>query len=184
MKTKTQIYQLTASEFQWKLSNDKTIKAWGFNQSVPGPTLKARKGDTMIVKVKNDLKESTVIHWHGIQLLSEMDGTDSVQRPIAPGEEFEYRFVVPDAGTFWYHSHQNETKQMERGMYGALIVEEDAALVTDHDRVLIIDDMKLTSDNEFKVGNFLSRWIERHDGREGNALLINGKENYQIQMNA
>ena len=184
MKTKTQIYQLTASEFQWKLSNDKTIKAWGFNQSVPGPTLKARKGDTMIVKVKNDLKESTVIHWHGIQLLSEMDGTDSVQRPIAPGEEFEYRFVVPDAGTFWYHSHQNETKQMERGMYGALIVEEDAALVTDHDRVLIIDDMKLTSDNDFKVGNFLSRWIERHDGREGNALLINGKENYQIQMNA
>ena len=184
MKTKTQIYQLTASEFQWKLSNDKTIKAWGFNQSVPGPTLKARRGDTMIVKVKNDLKESTVIHWHGIQLLSEMDGTDSVQRPIAPGEEFEYRFVVPDAGTFWYHSHQNETKQMERGMYGALIVEEDAALVTDHDRVLIIDDMKLTSDNDFKVGNFFSRWMERHDGREGNALLINGKENYQIQMNA
>jgi FtsP/CotA-like multicopper oxidase with cupredoxin domain len=184
MKTKTQIYQLTASEFQWKLSNDKTIKAWGFNQSVPGPTLKARKGDTMIVKVKNDLKESTVIHWHGIQLPSKMDGTDSVQRPIAPGEEFEYRFVVPDAGTFWYHSHQNETKQMERGMYGALIVEEDTALVTDHDRILIIDDMKLTPDNDFKVGNFFSRWIERHDGREGNTLLINGKENYQIQMNA
>ena len=184
MKTTIQTYQLTASEFQWKLSDDKTINAWGFNQSVPGPTLRARKGDTLIVKVKNDLKESTVIHWHGIQLPAEMDGTDSVQRPIAPGEEFEYRFIVPDAGTFWYHSHQNETKQMERGMYGALIVEEETELVTDYERVLMIDDMKLTPDNEFKVGNSLSRWIERHDGREGNTLLINGKENYQIQMNA
>jgi FtsP/CotA-like multicopper oxidase with cupredoxin domain len=184
MKTTIQTYQLTASEFQWKLSDHKTINAWGFNQSVPGPTLRARKGDTMIVKVKNDLKESTVIHWHGIELPSEMDGTDSVQRPIAPGEEFEYRFIVPDAGTFWYHSHQNEAKQMERGMYGALIVEEETELVTDHERVLMIDDMKLTSHNEFKRGNSVSRWIERHDGREGNALLINGKENYQIQMNA
>ena len=45
-------------------------------------------------------------------------------KPIHPGEEFEYRFAVPDAGTFWYHSHHNETVQMERGMYGALIVEE------------------------------------------------------------
>src|SRR5688572_16758384 len=184
MKTTIRTYQLTASEFQWKLSDDKTINAWGFNQSVPGPTLRARKGDTLIVKVKNELKESTVVHWHGIQLPAEMDGTDSVQRPIAPGEEFEYRFKVPDAGTFWYHSHQNETEQMEKGMYGALIVEEATSLVTDQERILMIDDMKLTSENEFKIGNILSRWVERHDGREGEILLINGKENYRIEMNA
>lgn len=138
----------------------------------------------MVIRVKNDLKESTVIHWHGIQLPAGMDGTDSVQRPIAPGEEFEYRFVVPDAGTFWYHSHLNETKQMERGMYGALIVDQHDSLKTDAERVLMIDDMKLTADNEFKKGNFLSRWIERHDGREGETLLLNGKVNYQIDMNA
>jgi FtsP/CotA-like multicopper oxidase with cupredoxin domain len=184
MKTNTQTYQLTVSEFEWQLSDNRKISAWGFNGSVPGPTLRANKNDTVIVKVKNELREPTVIHWHGIQLSSDMDGTDSVQRPIAPGEEFEYRFVVPDAGTFWYHSHQNEAKQMERGMYGALIVEEENELVTDYERVLMIDDMKLTSENEFKVGNALSRWIERHDGREGNTLLINGKENYEIQMNA
>lgn len=45
-----------------------------------------------------------------------MDGTGEVQKPIEPGETFEYRFEVPDAGTFWYHSHHNETVQMERGM--------------------------------------------------------------------
>jgi FtsP/CotA-like multicopper oxidase with cupredoxin domain len=184
MKTATHTYSLTASEFQWRISEGKTINAWGFNQSIPGPTLMAQKGDTVVVKMKNDLKESTVIHWHGIQLPADMDGTDSVQKPIAPGEEFEYRFMVPDAGTFWYHAHQNETEQMERGMYGALIVEEETSLVVDAERVLMIDDMKLTSDNEFKAGNFLSRWIERHDGREGGTLLINGRENYQIEMNA
>lgn len=184
METKIQVYQLTASEFQWEVSDDKTVHAWGFNQSIPGPILRARKGDTMVIRVKNDLKESTVIHWHGIQLPAGMDGTDSVQRPIAPGEEFEYRFVVPDAGTFWYHSHLNETKQMERGMYGALIVDQHDSLKTDAERVLMIDDMKLTADNEFKKGNFLSRWIERHDGREGETLLLNGKVNYQIDMNA
>ena len=53
-----------------------------------------------------------------------MDGTDGVQKPVQPGETFEYRFTVPDAGTFWYHAHTNETAQMERGMYGALIVKE------------------------------------------------------------
>ena len=107
MKTENQTYQLIASEFAWEVSEGKVINAWGFNQSLPGPTLRARKGDTVVVKVKNELRESTVIHWHGIQLPAEMDGTNSVQRPIAPGEEFEYRFVVPDAGTFWYHSHHN-----------------------------------------------------------------------------
>jgi FtsP/CotA-like multicopper oxidase with cupredoxin domain len=184
MKTETNTYQLTASKFQWQISKDKVVSAWGFNESVPGPTLRAHKGDTVIVKVKNDLSEPTVIHWHGIQLPAEMDGTDSVQKPIAPGEEFEYRFTVPDAGTFWYHSHQNETEQMEKGMYGALIVEEETNVVVDHERVLMIDDMKLTSDNKFQKGHSLLRWIERHDGREGKTLLINGKENPQIEMNA
>ena len=51
-----------------------------------------------------------------------MDGTDMVQHPVAPGETFTYRFVLPDAGTFWYHSHSNERVQMERGLYGALVV--------------------------------------------------------------
>lgn len=184
METATRTYQLTASEFQWKLSDEKTINGMGFNQSIPGPVLRARRGDTMIVRVKNNLKEPTVIHWHGIQLPAAMDGTDSVQKPIAPGEEFEYRFHVPDAGTFWYHSHQNETRQMERGMYGALIVDDETDPVTDGERILMIDDMKLNGGHEFTQGNFIARWKERHDGREGDTLLINGKEGYAVEMNA
>ncbi|MBV9961438.1 MAG: multicopper oxidase family protein [Parafilimonas sp.] len=182
--TKIINYELIASEFDWKISEEKTIKAWGFNNSIPGPALKANKGDTLAIKVKNNLDEPTVVHWHGIRLPSSMDGTDDVQRTIQPGGEFEYRFVVPDAGTFWYHSHQNETVQMERGMYGALIVEEDSNIVTDAERVFMIDDMKLNASNEFKEGNFFQRWFERHDGRQGDTLLINGKENSVIEMSA
>jgi FtsP/CotA-like multicopper oxidase with cupredoxin domain len=181
---KTHNYQLLISEFPWKVSDSKTIYAWGFNEMVPGPSLRAAKGDKLVIKVLNNLPERTVIHWHGIQLPAAMDGTDSVQAPIAPGEEFEYSFVVPDAGTFWYHAHQNETVQMERGVYGSLIVSDVNDPVVDGEKILVIDDMKLTSTGEFKQGNVISQWVERHDGREGSTLLINGKEDFKTTLHA
>lgn len=185
MSPVTRYYQLTASEFEWKISDRKIIKAWGFNNSLPGPAIKANKGDTLVIRVKNELPEPTIIHWHGIRLPAAMDGTSEVQAPIQPGGEFEYRFEVPDAGTFWYHSHHNETVQMEKGMYGALIVEDPASpVVTDADRILMIDDMKLTDSHDFKKSGFIGRWMERHDGREGDTLLINGKEDLHIAMHA
>jgi FtsP/CotA-like multicopper oxidase with cupredoxin domain len=184
-KTKEVKYNFDASEFEWELSPGKTIKASGFNKQVPGPVINAGKGDTVIVKLKNNLTEPTTIHWHGIRLPALMDGTDAVQKLIQPGEEFEYRFIVPDAGTFWYHSHTNETAQMERGMYGALIVKDDDDPVTDDEKVLMIDDMKLSPDNKFAVpGSAIARLRERHDGREGHSLLINGKEMPEININA
>lgn len=176
-------YDLQASEFAWNLSENRTITALGFNNQLPGPVLKANKGDELIVRFKNNLHEPTLIHWHGIRLPASMDGTGEVQSPVQPGDTFEYRFVVPDAGTFWYHSHHNETVQVERGMYGALIVTDENDPVTDNDRVFLIDDMKLNAKNEFTTpGNALTRLIERHDGREGNTLLVNGKENAVIEI--
>lgn len=177
-------YILEASEFNWDIAAGKTVKAWGFNNQL-APVLKAHKEDTLSIKVKNNLKQPTVIHWHGIRLPATMDGTGEVQKPIHPGEEFEYRFVVPDAGTFWFHSHHNETEQMERGMYGALIVEHKSEPVVDEEKVFMIDDMKLSENNEFtKPSWFIPRIIERHDGRQGSTLLINGKENPDIQVHA
>jgi FtsP/CotA-like multicopper oxidase with cupredoxin domain len=184
MNPTTRHYQLTASEFDWKISDEKTIKAWGFNNTLPGPVIKAKKGDTVVVTVKNNLTESTVIHWHGVRLEATMDGTDEVQRPIKPGESFEYRFQLPDAGTFWYHAHKNETEQMEKGMYGSLIVEDETDPTFDNERLFMIDDMKLTSQNEFKKHGAVGRWIERHDGREGETLLLNGREGLVINMHA
>jgi len=178
-------YNLEASEFGWDIAPGKTIEAWGFNKQVPGPVIKANVGDTLVIRVTNNLKEPTMIHWHGLRVPASMDGTGVAQKPIESGEVFEYRFVVPDAGSFWYHSHSNETVQCERGMYGALIVEDKADPVTDGEKVFMIDDMKLDEDNKFtKPGWFIPRIIERHDGREGSTLLINGKENPGIDIHA
>ena len=178
-------YKLEASSFNWEISTGKTIEAWGFNKQVPGPVLEANAGDTLSIKVTNNLDEPTMIHWHGIRIPAAMDGTGTVQKPIEPGETFEYRFVVPDAGTFWYHSHHNETVQMERGMYGALVVKDAADPVTDHERIFMIDDMKLDAENNFtKPGWSIPRIKETHDGRQGDTLLLNGKENLIINMNA
>lgn len=170
-------YNFEASEFNWEIAPGKSIRAWGFNKQLPGPVIKAKAGDTLVVRVTNNLNEPTTIHWHGICLPASMDGTDSVQRPIEPGEVFEYRFAIPDAGTFWYHAHTNETIQMERGMYGAIVVAGEADPEVDEERVFMIDDMKLSASLEFtKPSWFFPRMVERHDGRQGNTLLINGKE--------
>ncbi len=178
-------YNLEASAFNWDIAPGKTIEAWGFNNQVPGPLLQANVGDTLVIRVTNNLNEPTTIHWHGLCLPASMDGTDATQQPIAPGEIFEYRFEVPHAGTFWYHSHTNETVQMERGMYGSIIVNDEKDPVTDGDRIFMIDDMKLNTQNEFtKPGWFIPRVVERHDGREGDTLLINGKEKPVINVNA
>lgn len=179
------VYNLEASKFNWEIAPGKTIEAWGYNKQLPGPELKAYVGDTLVVRLTNLLEEPTLIHWHGLRIPAAMDGTDVVQKPLAPGEVFEYRFVLPDAGTFWYHSHANETVQMERGMYGSLIVEDATDPVFDGEKVLMIDDMKLDSENEFtKPGWLVPHIMERHDGREGNTLLINGKENSVLDIAA
>jgi FtsP/CotA-like multicopper oxidase with cupredoxin domain len=185
MQTNKKYYTLTASEFNWQIAEGKTIKAWGFNEQLPGPVIRAKKGDEVIIHFKNNLSEPSVIHWHGIRLPASMDGTDEVQKPVGPGEVFEYRFLVPDAGTFWYHSHANETEQMEKGMYGALVVEGDEGPQVDSEKIFMIDDMKLTKDYAFKKpGWFLPAFVERHDGRQGDTLLINGKEKPVIRMYA
>lgn len=184
METQVNVeYNLEASAFTWEIAPGKTIEAWGFNNQLPGPVLRANAGDTLVVRITNHLNEATTIHWHGICLPASMDGTDGVQKPIEPGETFEYRFVVPDAGTFWYHAHTNETVQMERGMYGALIVDGKSDPVVDGEKIFMIDDMKLNENNEFtKPSWFLPRMVERHDGRQGNTLLLNGKEDLVINV--
>lgn len=187
MKTqsKTVEYDLTAGDFEWEISPGKKISAWGFNGQVPGPTITANVGDTLVIRVKNNLREPTTVHWHGLRIPASMDGTGVVQQPIAPGETFEYRFTLPDAGTYWYHSHVNETVQVERGMYGALIVKEESDPVTDGERIFLIDDMKLTPQGRFTEPVwFVPRIVERHDGRQGNTLLINGKETPVIGIHA
>src|SRR5687767_604864 len=137
------VIDLEARPADVEIAPGRTVHAWTYNGQLPGPTIEARVGDTIVVRLTNRLEEPTTIHWHGVRLPAAMDGTQVVQQLVAPGETFEYRFTVPDAGTFWYHSHHNETVQMERGLYGALVVRGVSEVAVDRERVLMLDDMKL-----------------------------------------
>ena len=182
---KTIEYQLEASPFSWDIAPGKTIEAWGYNHQVPGPILRAKRGDTLVIHFTNNLPEPTTIHWHGLRVPAAMDGTEEVQPPVLPGETFEYRLPLPDAGTFWYHPHSNETVQMERGLHGVIVVEDHDDPKVDGDRIFSLDDMKLNRKNKFeKPSWFLPRWLERHNGREGGTLLVNGKANPEITLSA
>lgn len=175
------VVELEAFAADVEIAPGRTIRAWTYNGQLPGPTIEAHVGDTIVVRLTNRLDEPTTIHWHGIRLPAAMDGTQVVQPLVGPGDTFEYRFTVPDAGTFWYHSHHNETVQMERGLYGALVVRDNNEVVVDRERVLVLDDMKLKRNGDFaRFGG----WIEQHTGREGDVRLVSGRVEPELEVAA
>lgn len=113
---------------------------WTFGHGVPGPELRLKQGERVRIRVENALPEETTIHWHGINLENAMDGVPGVtQAPIPPGGSFLYDFVPPDAGTYFFHPHVGT--QLDRGLYGALIVEPRLeTLAYDREATLILDD--------------------------------------------
>ena len=175
------VYELEAGPVKWTLASGEMVDGWGYNGQVPGPVLEANAGDMLVVRLKNSLPEPTTIHWHGIRLPARMDGTEQTQIAIQPGENFEYRFVVPDAGTFWYHPHSNEVVQLERGLYGALIVRGNDEPVFDNERVLVFDDLKRDRKGAIAKNGGL---MDHHNGRQGKTLLINGKQEPELQIAA
>lgn len=180
-RTPSEIHiDLEARETEWEIAPGRTVSAWGYQGMVPGPTIVAHVGDTLVAHLVNNLPEPTVIHWHGLRLPAAMDGTEAVQRLVQPGESFEYRFELPDAGTFWYHSHANETVQIERGLYGAIVVLGANEPAFDADRLLVLDDVKL--DRHDLIAK--TALFDRHSGREGKVLLINGRSEPEYQIAA
>jgi FtsP/CotA-like multicopper oxidase with cupredoxin domain len=172
---------LEARETNWEVAPGVTIAGYGYNGQVPGPVIEARQGVPLEITFTNNLSEPTLIHWHGLQIPAAMDGTQATQRPVAPGETFTYRFTPPDAGTFWYHPHQNETVQLEKGLYGALIVRGDNEPIVDREQILVLDDVN--ADKQGRLAKF-GGFRERHDGREGDIRLINGKAEPQLTIAA
>lgn len=117
-------YQLTVKKGKWEIVSGTTTDAVTINGSVPGPTIRATEGDTIRVVLKNRLSEATSIHWHGIHLPNQMDGVPSfTQHAVKPGESFTYEFLANHAGTFMYHSHFNSIPQIDKGLYGLLIID-------------------------------------------------------------
>ena len=116
------------------------ITTWGYNGGLPGPEIRITEGDTLRVTVKNRLPEGTTVHWHGVPLVNKMDGVPCVTQPdINSGQDFTYEFLAPTAGTYMYHSHSG--LQLDRGLYGPLIIEPTKETQHyDQDFVLVLDD--------------------------------------------
>jgi FtsP/CotA-like multicopper oxidase with cupredoxin domain len=119
----------------------KTRIATVINDSLPAPLLRWREGDTVTVRVTNELAESTSIHWHGLALPSNMDGVPGLSfHGIAPGETFAYRFPLRQSGTYWYHAHS--AYQEQTGLYGAIVIEprEPAPFAYDREHTVLFSD--------------------------------------------
>lgn len=130
--------------------NDKvTLPVWTFNQSVPGPEIRVKVGDTVKIKLQNELEEPVSIHWHGYPVPNEMDGIPGVtQDAVVAGKEFVYEFKATIPGTYWYHSHQDSVNQLDKGLYGSFIV-EDPNENYDRDYTLMLDEwMSATAESD------------------------------------
>ena len=131
---------LTAAPMRLTLGA-RAVSTWGYG-SLPGPEIRIRAGDVLRARVENQLAEPTAVHWHGIALRNDMDGVPGVtQHAIVPGEVFTYEFTVPDPGTYIYHSHSGV--QLDRGLYGAVIVDDPADPGSyDAEVTLVLDDWR------------------------------------------
>jgi FtsP/CotA-like multicopper oxidase with cupredoxin domain len=176
---------LEARVAEIELVPGKPTPVWSYDGGLPGPTIRANVGDRVIVHFKNSLPEATTIHWHGLRVPAAMDGAvGHSQAAIQPGETFDYDFVVPDAGTFWYHPHVNSAEQVANGLYGAFIVDDPAEPKDLGDElVLVLSDIAIDENGQLypadSGGDFGTLF-----GREGNLLLVNGRQVPKIHARA
>ncbi len=134
-------YKLTIERREVTITG-RPVSSITVNGQIPGPTLRFREGEDVVIHVTNKMREDASVHWHGLLLPGEMDGVPGFNGfpGIKPGATFTYRFHIRQAGTYWYHSHTNTQEQA--GLYGALVIEPRVAdpVQTDRDHVVVLSD--------------------------------------------
>lgn len=181
---------LTAKASNLEVQPGKVLPVWTFNNSVPGPQIRVKQGDTVKINLKNELTVPVSIHWHGVPVPNAMDGIPGVtQNAVQPGKTFTYEFKADVPGTYWYHSHQDSVNQVDRGLYGSFIVEAKNDKV-DKDYTLVLDEWMSSGSMEgmnmstmdhskmnmsgTKVNNDGS--AEKTDGKSGNGGMTMGDD--------
>lgn len=105
-----------------------------FNDSLPGPVLRVKKGSELSVQFANALKESVALTWQGVRLPA--DAASAASAPVAGGQNKLIRLTPKDAGTYWYHA--SSPALARRALSGALIVDEPGAPAYASDNLLFI----------------------------------------------
>jgi len=174
-------FEMTAKASVVSLFEGRDMEVWAFNDMVPGPTLRVKLGETIRLHFTNELPQPTTIHFHGVRVPNAMDGVPGVtQPPIQPGESFTYEFTPKDAGTYWFHPHVRGSEQVERGLFGTLVVEDVPALGYSRDVVWVLDDWRLTADGSKIDPRFNTGGDLMHDGRWGQTVTVNGRLNHEL----
>jgi FtsP/CotA-like multicopper oxidase with cupredoxin domain len=158
-----------------------TVRMLGYNGSVPGPTLKVKEGSEIVCHAENQGDAEATVHWHGLRLENQYDGTHETQQPMAVGESFTARVSFPDPGVYWYHPHIREDYGQEMGLYGNILVEPadpDYWPKAHRELPLTLDDILI---EDGKVGRF-SRTETTYAamGRFGNVLLVSGETDLSL----
>jgi suppressor of ftsI len=158
----------------------RTFTAYAYNGQIPGPLIDVTQGAAIVVQFRNATDLPSAVHWHGIRLDSASDGAVGIsQRAVAPGDSFTYRVRFPDAGIYWYHSHEREDIQQPLGLYGNVLVRPASAppLPANAERVLAVGDMLLADSAPVPFGATGPTHVMM--GRFGNVMLVNGEAGYQ-----
>ena len=164
-----------------KRLGDETVRMLSYNGSIPGPTLKVKEASEIVVHIENRGDTEATVHWHGLRLENQYDGTHETQRPMEVGEKFTARVSFPDPGAYWYHPHIREDYNQEMGLYGNVLVEPtdpDYWPPAHRELVLTLDDILL---EDGKVAPF-SRTETTYAamGRFGELLLVAGETDLSL----
>jgi FtsP/CotA-like multicopper oxidase with cupredoxin domain len=142
------VFRLRAEPMKQKIAPFKTIDAWGYNGSCPGPTIQVTQGDRVRVIFENALPESTSMHWHGLELPIEQDGVPWIsQKPVPPGGSYTYEFTVHQEGTFFYHAHSAMQEMI--GLIGMFIAHPEKPYTphVDHDFGIVLQEWAVLPGN-------------------------------------
>lgn len=141
------VFDVICKETQWEVSPGSFIEAFTYNGAVPGPQIRVVEGDKVRVRVKNEMVQSTAVHFHGVLVPNNMDGVPFItQPPIKTGETFVYEFEARNPGTHIYHSHHNATEQVTKGLFGPFIIEPKDRTVDpeyESDYIIVLNDTGL-----------------------------------------
>jgi FtsP/CotA-like multicopper oxidase with cupredoxin domain len=144
----TKVFRLKAAPMKLKIAPFKTIDAWGYNGSCPGPTIQVNQGDRVRIIFENALPESTSLHWHGLEVPIEQDGVPWIsQKPVPPGGTYTYEFTVHQEGTFFYHAHSAMQEMI--GLLGMFIAHPEKPYVphADHDYGIVLQEWAVLPGN-------------------------------------
>lgn len=142
MRQGVKYFELVAEPVKRELLPGIFIRGWGYNGTIPGPTIKVYQGDYVNIRVYNALPEATSVHWHGLDVPNNMDGVPDVEPTpkIKPGCYFDYHFEITNPpGTHMYHTHHNVAKQGMMGLAGGFIILDPSDTV-DYDYFILLQE--------------------------------------------